>query len=52
MNAGDAGCTNELDIFGPPGTAHILASMRSYMYRYVFIQVKPSVEDKPFIEMP
>ena len=40
MNAGDSGCTNELDIFGPPGTAHILATMRSYIYRYVFIQVK------------
>ena len=39
MNAGDAGCTNELDIFGPPGTAHILGSMRSYLYRYVFIQL-------------
>jgi ribonuclease Z len=38
MNVGDSGCTNELDVFGPPGTAHILASMRSYMYRYVFIQ--------------
>ena len=47
MNAGDTRCTNELDIFGPPGTTHILASMRSYIYRYVFIQVKLSVEDKP-----
>ena len=36
MNIGDAGITNELDIFGPPGTAHILASMRSFVYRYVF----------------
>ena len=47
MNAGDAGVTNELDIFGPPGTTHILASMRSFVYRYVFIQVKSSVENKP-----
>jgi hypothetical protein len=38
MNVGDSGCTDELDIFGPPGTAHILASMRSYIYRHVFIQ--------------
>ena len=37
MNVGDSGSTNELDIFGPPGTAHILASMRTYIYRYIFI---------------
>ena len=43
MNAGDAGCTNELDIFGPPGTGRILESMQSFMYSYVFIQIKLTI---------
>jgi ribonuclease Z len=43
MNVGDSGSTNELDIFGPPGTTHILASMRTYIYRYVSIEVKSSL---------
>jgi len=44
MNVGDSGATNELDLFGPPGTAHILASMRTYIYRYVLFEVVSSVE--------
>ena len=44
MNVGDSGSTNELDLFGPPGTTHILASMRTYVYRSVLVEVVSGFE--------
>ena len=50
MNAGDAGLLSvQMSWISLAHlTAHILASIRSFMYSYVFIQINLSIEDKPY----